>query len=134
MHGWARQLICRLRVAPAEASFASVGAKIKWLSCEPLLEPLRFKHLDRFDWIVIGGASKSTKTSVWRPPYAWVEDLVKQARDAGLKVNMKSKLFGEDAKAGYVGNARILELSFDAPLERDVEVAPGVFQYLKPAQ
>ena len=30
------------RVANAERAFAKVEAKVKWLSCEPLLEPLRF--------------------------------------------------------------------------------------------
>jgi len=121
------------RVNAAEAGFANVGAKVKWLSCEPLLEPLRFKHLDRFHWIVIGGASKSSKTPIWRPPFEWVMDLVLQARAAGLKVYMKTNLFGEDVKGNYVGNARILELPFDAPLAHDPYKAADVFHYLKQA-
>jgi protein gp37 len=32
------------------------GDKVNWLSCEPLLEPLQFQHLDRVDWIVGGDA------------------------------------------------------------------------------
>jgi protein gp37 len=63
------------RVANAEAAFANVGGKVRWLSCEPLLGHLTFKHLDRFNWIVIGGASRSTQTPVWRPPFEWVMDL-----------------------------------------------------------
>ena len=118
------------RVANAEAAFANVGAKVKWLSCEPLLEPLQFSHLDRFDWIVIGGASRSTRTPVWRPPYAWVRDLENQADEAGLKVYMKTNLFGADTKDGYVGNARRLELPFDAPIAQDPGVAPAEFHYL----
>ena len=50
------------RVPAAEAAFANVGAAVRWLSCEPLLEPLRFQHLDRFHWIVIGGASRTANT------------------------------------------------------------------------
>ena len=95
------------RVAAAEAGFEGVEAGVKWLSCEPLLEPLRFKHLDRFDWIVIGGASASTETPEWRPPFEWVADLVRQARDAGVKVYFKTNLGIEH---------RILELPFDAPI------------------
>ena len=56
------------RVANAEKAFAAVEAPVKWLSCEPLLEPLRFSRLDLFDWVVIGGASASTQTPELRPP------------------------------------------------------------------
>ncbi len=109
------------RVAAAEAGFADVGAAVKWLSCEPLIEPLRFQHLDRFNWIVIGGASRSGKTPEWRPPFEWVSDLVRQARDAGLKVYFKTNLGVEN---------RILELPFDAPIAADPVEAPAVFHYL----
>jgi hypothetical protein len=70
-----------------------------------LLEPLRFQHLDRFHWMVIGGASKSSKTPQWAPPFVWIVDVVKQAREAGLRVYFKDNLFSR--------NARILELLFD---------------------
>jgi protein gp37 len=112
------------RVPAAEAAFENVGAKIKWLSCEPMIEPLRFNHLDRFDWIVIGGASRSSKAPEWRPPFAWIVDLVKQARDAGVKIYFKTNLLG----------SRVLELPFDAPIEADPIAAPAVFHYLNPAQ
>lgn len=110
------------RVAAAEAGFANVGAGVRWLSCEPLIEPLRFKHLDRFNWIVIGGASWSTKTPKWQPPFEWVADLVRQARDAGLKIYMKTNLGIEQ---------RILELPFDAPIPSAPTRAPPAFHYLR---
>ena len=110
------------RVPAAEAAFANVGAKVKWLSCEPLIEPLRFNHLDRFDWIVIGGASRTSTTPEWKPSLPWIIDLVQQARDAGVKVYFKTNLLG----------SRILELPFDAPIEADPVVAPAIFDYLKP--
>lgn len=80
------------RVANAERAFAKVNAKIKWLSCEPLLEPLHFERLDLFQWIVMGGASQSTQTPTWRPPRAWVDDLRGQARRAGCRVYEKTNL------------------------------------------
>jgi protein gp37 len=108
------------RVKAAEAAFANVASKVRWLSCEPLIEPLRFKHLDRFHWIVIGGASATASTPDWRPPFEWVADLVRQARDAGLKVYFKTNLL----------RSRILELPFDAPIKADPLEAPAVFHYL----
>jgi protein gp37 len=111
------------RVAAAEAAFENVGAKVKWLSCEPMIEPLRFRHLDRFHWIVIGGASRSSATPEWHPPFAWILDLVAQARDAGVRVYFKTNLLGQDT-------ARLLELPFDAPITPDRDAAPEVFHYL----
>lgn len=113
----------QVRVKAAEEAFANARSKVRWLSCEPLLEPLRFQHLNRFNWIVIGGASRTSKTPEWRPPFIWIVDLVKQARDAGLKVYFKDNLFGN--------NPRILELPFDAPIASDPAEAPAVFHYLK---
>jgi protein gp37 len=108
------------RVAAAEEAFANISSAVRWLSCEPLIEPLRFKHLDRFDWIVIGGASSTANTPTWRPPFEWIADLVRQAREAGLKVYFKTNLLGN----------RILELPLDAPIKADPLEAPAVFHYL----
>jgi protein gp37 len=51
------------RIAETEAAFAKIGSKVKWLCCEPLLDPLQFGHMDRFDWIVIGGANGRIQSS-----------------------------------------------------------------------
>lgn len=120
------------RVKNAERAFENVSGGVRWLSVEPMIEPLKFERLDLFDWVVIGGASSSTKTPAWRPPFEWVYDLVMQARDAGCKVYMKSNLFGlqKDFSGPYNGNARILELPFDAPIKSDPKEAPAVFRYL----
>jgi ParB/RepB/Spo0J family partition protein len=108
------------RVKNAEAAFAKVKAGVRWLSIEPMLEPLVFERLDLFQWIVIGGASASTKTPAWKPPFEWIADLTQQARDAGVKVYHKTNLLG----------SRILELPFDAPVHGDPAVAPEPFHYL----
>lgn len=107
------------RIPNAEAAFANVKAGVRWLSIEPMLEPLKFKHLDRFDWVVIGGASRSDATPEWRPPFEWVLDLVDQARDAGVKVYFKTNLLGP----------RMIELPFDAPAA-EAPVLPEAFHYL----
>lgn len=120
------------RVKNAEKAFANIKTGVRWLSVEPMLEPLKFERLDLFDWVVIGGASSSSKTPAWRPPFTWIYDLVHQCREAGCKVYMKSNLLGEqrDGKGPYNANARILELPFDAPIKGDQQQAPSEFIYL----
>lgn len=109
------------RVASAEKAFAKMGGKIKWLSVEPMLEPLHFDHLELFDWVVIGGSSKSEQTPEWHPPYRWIESLVRQCDDAKVPVYMKTNL--------GIAN-RLLQLPFNAPLVQPAQIAPEVFHYL----
>jgi protein gp37 len=116
------------RVAAAEKAFAKVNAKVKWLSVEPLLEPLKFKRLDLFNWIVAGGASSSTKTPQWRPPAAWVFDLYAQAQAAGIPFYAKTNLLGSACREG------MLRLPFKAPIPDDKAVLPEVFDYLGKAK
>lgn len=59
------------------------------------------------------------------PPFAWIDDLVRQECDAGVKVYFKSNLFDR--------NARILEMPFYAPIEPDPTAAPAILHYLKGA-
>lgn len=68
---------------------------VRWLSVEPMLEPLSFDSLEMFDWVVIGGASASTQTPEFRPPFDWIVDLYQQARSAGCKVYFKTNLLGD---------------------------------------
>jgi protein gp37 len=90
---------CQERVANAEKAFAKMGGGIKWLSVEPMLTPLKFTRLDMFDWVVIGGASRSANTPAWVPPFDWVADLHAQAREAGCAVYHKDNLgLGDDVR------------------------------------
>jgi protein gp37 len=114
----------QVRVPNAEAAFEKLAAAssggIRWLSIEPMLEPIKFKRLDLFKWIVIGGASRSNKTPAWHPPLPWIMDLYAAAKAVDCKVYMKTNLLGN----------RVLELPFDAPIKKDPMNAPEVFQYL----
>jgi len=83
---------CQARVKNAEQAFSRVNAKVKWLSCEPLLEPLQFTDLSMFQWIVLGGSSKSTQTPEWRPPRQWINDIEDKAHQAGCMVYEKTNL------------------------------------------
>lgn len=66
---------------------------IAWLSCEPMMERLTFSSLRMFDWVVIGGASKSTRTPKFQPPREWVTHLQNQAQVANCKIYEKTNLY-----------------------------------------
>ncbi len=80
----------------AQTAFSKIKAAgfdgVCWLSCEPMMERLTFDSLDMFDWVVMGGASKSTQTPEYRPPFEDVIHLYDQARTAGCMVYMKTNL------------------------------------------
>lgn len=80
------------RVAPAKMAFRQISAPIKFLSCEPLREELDFGDMSMFDWIIIGGQSKSTQEPAKQPDWSWVESLITEARRSELKVYFKPNL------------------------------------------
>lgn len=80
------------RVKVAEKAFSNIQAKVKWLSCEPLLQRLTFNSLEMFDWVVIGGQSASSQTQASQPEWEWVEHLWNQARVSNCKVYWKENL------------------------------------------
>lgn len=109
------------RVANAEKAFAKLTRGVRWLSVEPMIEPIRLERPDLFNWVVIGGASRSDRTPAWQPPYRWIESLVRQCDDAGVPVYMKSNL--------GIAN-RVLALPFEAPVSGDPQTAPDALRYL----
>jgi protein gp37 len=86
------------RVRIAEDAFRQVdGVAVKWLSLEPLKEPLEFTDLSVFDWVVIGAQTSTNQPDghvpAFAPPMEWVTRLVAQAREAGCRVHLKPNLF-----------------------------------------
>lgn len=85
----------------AEKAFRKIRAGgyegIAWLSCEPMMERLTFSSLDMFDWVVVGGASKSTQTPQYEPPIRDTIHLVNQADKFNIPVYMKTNLGVSDA-------------------------------------
>lgn len=100
-------------VERAEKAFRKVRASgykgVAWLSCEPMMERLTFSSLDMFDWVVVGGASKSTQTPEFRPPFEWIVHLWTQAKALDLPVYMKTNLWLDDAHKGIEVPSRVRE-------------------------
>jgi protein gp37 len=109
------------RVENAEKAFERIRCKTRWLSIEPLLQPLTFKRLDLFQWVVIGGASGSTQTPPWVPPFDWVVDVHRAARDAGCRIYHKTNLAMGD-------EVRVREYPWIQPKPKPL---PNPFRYLK---
>lgn len=85
------------RVRIAERAFSQLPDDvIKWLSLEPLREPLQFDDLSMFDWVVIGAQTETRQPDgivpAFAPPFEWVANIVAQAREAGCKIHMKPNL------------------------------------------
>lgn len=85
------------RAEPTLAAMRKVsGVKVKWLSLEPLLEPIKFSSLEGIDWIVIGAQSENVNQNpAFAPDFEWVADLVATARRDGCKVWLKTNLLGQ---------------------------------------
>jgi protein gp37 len=82
------------RVKAAEDAFERIECGVKWLSIEPMIEPLTFSKPGLFDWVVIGGASRSTQTPEWTPPFSWIVRVASQFLDANPDVKIYLKTNG----------------------------------------
>lgn len=81
------------RMDVAESIFKDVDAKVKWVSVEPMMEPIIPKDASSFDWYVIGGASRTTQQPGFVPPYDWVFRLALAAHDAGSQSFVKTNFW-----------------------------------------
>ena len=78
------------RVKVTESAFERIHCGTRWLSLEPLIEPLTFTKPKLFNWVVIGGASKSSHTPEWVPPAEWVIRTASQFLEHGAKIYLKT--------------------------------------------
>ena len=61
-------------------------AKVKFLSCEPLIGPLDDLDLTGIDWVIVGGESGRGARSMERE---WVQSILRQCRDSRVKFFFK---------------------------------------------
>jgi protein gp37 len=73
------------------------NAKVKFLSCEPLIGPLMNMCLDNIDWVIVGGESgrKARPINEW-----WVWDIRQQCQEAGVAFFFKQWGGTNKKKAG----------------------------------
>lgn len=79
------------------SQLATIPAKMRFLSVEPLLGPVTLGDLSQIDWVIIGGESGPNA----RPMnLEWVKDILAQCREANIPAFVKQ--LGEDwaKKAG----------------------------------
>lgn len=69
------------RVLTRIADLQSVPARVRFLSCEPLIGPLDSLPLDRISWVIVGGESGPGARPMKR---TWVESIRRQCRHAGV--------------------------------------------------
>lgn len=67
-------------------SFARVGSALRFLSIEPMLEAITIPHIEKFDWVIVGGES-----GVGARPFDWdwARDVREQCRRYDVKFFMK---------------------------------------------
>lgn len=96
------------RVKVTEKFMANLDVSVRWISVEPMLEPLVFNDLSWCDLIVIGAQSETFQPHGHEPAFApkldWVINLISQARAWKVPVYLKPNLLGEltGSKPGMV--------------------------------
>ena len=87
------------RVKTAEKAMKDLDVKVRWLSIEPLLEPIEFSDLSWCNLMVIGAQTGTQQPNGYVPGFApdfrWVASLVAQADAAGVPVYLKPNLIGK---------------------------------------
>ena len=87
-----------------------IDARIRFLSCEPLLEDLGDLYLEHIDWLIIGGESDDTDPRPMDPQ--WAENIVEQCRHWYTKVFFKQMggKGGDGAGGDLLNGRRIQEM------------------------
>ena len=80
------------RAVTAEKYMADVSAKVRFISCEPMLEEIKFTDMSMIDWLIIGGKSSNSQELEFQPEWKWVWSLTNMAYKAKCKVYWKPNL------------------------------------------
>jgi len=79
------------------------GAKVKFLSCEPLIGPLPNINLEEIDWVIVGGESGPNSRPMEKE---WVDDIQQQCEKAGVAFFFKQWGGVNKKKTGRLLNGR----------------------------
>ena len=82
------------RVEKEMKSFDTTG--VKWISLEPMLEPIKFNDLSWCNLVVIGAQTATQQPEGYVPEkpvnFEWVWDVIRQCKDAGVPYYLKPNL------------------------------------------
>ncbi|OFX34294.1 MAG: hypothetical protein A2X08_17260 [Bacteroidetes bacterium GWA2_32_17] len=81
----------------------NTGARVKFLSCEPLLSPLHNMNLESIDWVIVGGESGRTPRPIKEE---WVIDIKEQCQNSGTAFYFKQWGGTNKKKAGSELNGK----------------------------
>jgi protein gp37 len=82
----------------------STKARVKFLSCEPLLTSLHEMNLAGVDWVIVGGESGRTPRPIKEE---WVLDIKQQCEEAGVSFYFKQWGGTNKKKAGKILNGKV---------------------------
>ncbi|MFZ4464265.1 MAG: DUF5131 family protein [Bacteroidales bacterium] len=80
------------------------GARVKFLSCEPLLSPLPDMDLSNIDWVIVGGESGRTPRPMKEE---WALDIKEQCAHAGVAFYFKQWGGTNKKKAGKILDGKV---------------------------
>jgi protein gp37 len=80
------------------------GARVKFLSCEPLLSSLPAMNLQSIDWVIVGGESGRTPRPIKEE---WVIDIKKQCQTANVAFYFKQWGGTNKKKAGKILEGKV---------------------------
>lgn len=92
-HVWLGVTVENMKSLRRIEALREIPAAVRFISAEPLLEPVVFRDLSDFHWLITGGDSGFDKVDSpfrYRPcEIAWLESAIQQAKAAGLSVFVK---------------------------------------------
>lgn len=91
------------------------GARVKFLSCEPLIGPLPNMNLDKIDWVIVGGES-GHKARPMDPD--WVLDIQDQCQNAKVAFFFKQWGGKNKKKAGRILEGKTYDEMPEVELQR----------------
>lgn len=95
-----------------------INAKVKFLSCEPLIGPLPDMNLENIHWVIVGGESGRTVRPIKE---SWIWDIRQQCAEQGAAFFFKQWGGTNKKKAGReLGGSTYNEMPFIGPIENSV--------------
>ena len=82
----------------------NTGARVKFLSCEPLLSQLQNMNLQNIDWVIVGGESGRTPRPIKEE---WIIDIKEQCQKANVAFYFKQWGGTNKKKAGKILEGKV---------------------------